>query len=325
MSKILVTGANGFVGQALCRLLIARGHAVTALVRTPGGCVDGVVEWVDTSEDYARVADTWPATLRPDCIVHLAARVHVMRDNAVGPDAAFHRTNVDGTLRVARAALQHGVSRFVFASSIKAVADTDHGHPLNEQDTPQPQDAYGRSKLAAERSLWQLHATTGLDVTIVRPPLVYGPHVRANFLRMLDAVHRGLPLPLGAVTAQRSMVYIDNLADALSHCAIDPRAANQCFHVADDHSPTVSELLTAVGAALGRPARLIPVPAAWLRTLALIAGKTKQIDRLTGNLRVDTAHLRRQLDWRAPIAFADGLRETARWYSGRWQQPVPSR
>lgn len=314
MGNIVVTGANGFVGRALCRQLVHQGHAVTGLVRKPGGCVEGVAEWLHRGEDYAGLADAWPDRLRADCIVHLGARVHVMRDAAADPETAFSATNVDGTLRVAQAARRHRVPRLVFASSIKAIAETDCGHPLRETDTPAPQDAYGRSKLAAEQALRRLGDAGDLDVVIVRPPLVYGPNVRANFLRMMDAVHRGVPLPLGAVRARRSLVYVENLADALVRCALDPRAARQCFHVADDVTPTVRELLEAVGAALQHPPRLIPVPPAWLRAGARLAGRSAQIERLSGNLRVDASHLARTLGWRPPVSQHDAIGETGRWY-----------
>ncbi|MBN3815729.1 NAD-dependent epimerase/dehydratase family protein, partial [Paraburkholderia sp. Se-20369] len=185
MSHIVVTGANGFVGRSVCRLALAAGHTVTALVRRPGGCIAGVREWVHDGVDFDGIGAAWPDDLDADCVVHLAARVHVMRDDAPDPDAAFDATNVVGTLRVAEAARAHGVRRMVFASSIKAVGECDGGAPVTEDTPPEPQDAYGRSKLRAERQLAQFGEAAGLDVVIVRPPLVYGPDVRANFLRML--------------------------------------------------------------------------------------------------------------------------------------------
>ena len=196
MSQILVTGANGFVGRALCRALADGGHTVTGLVRQTGGCESGMGEWVCDGKDFSDLASTWPQALRPECVVHLAARVHVLNDDAADPDAAFRATNVAGALRVAEAAFHNGARRFVFVSSIKAVAEVDSGHPLHEDDSPAPQDAYGRSKYLAEQALLRYGEETGLDVVIVRPPLVYGPEVRANFLRLLDAIWKGVPLPL---------------------------------------------------------------------------------------------------------------------------------
>ncbi|BBA41331.1 MULTISPECIES: UDP-glucose 4-epimerase family protein [Burkholderia] len=317
MSHIIVTGANGFVGRAVCRLALAAGHTVTALVRRPDGCVAGVRVWVHDTPDFYGLEASWPEDLEADCVIHLAARVHVMRDESPDPDAAFNGTNVTGTLRVAEAARAHGVRRIVFASSIKAVGERDAGAPLAEDVTPDPQDAYGRSKLRAERELAQFGETVGLDVVIVRPPLVYGPDVRANFLRMLDAVSRGTPLPLGTIAARRSLVYVDNLADALLRCATDPRAASGCFHVADDDAPSVAGLLRMVGDALGKPARLFPVPAGALRALGKLTGRSAAIDRLTGSLQLDTGRLRRVLGWHPPYTTRQGLEATAAWYRSR--------
>ncbi|AYZ68381.1 SDR family oxidoreductase [Burkholderia multivorans] len=317
MSSIVVTGANGFVGRAVCRLALAAGHTVTALVRRPGGCVLGVREWVHCAADFDGLDAAWPLDLDADCIVHLAARVHVMRDESPDPDAAFEATNVAGTLRVAEAARAHGVRRIVFASSIKAIGEHDAGAPLAEDAMPAPQDAYGRSKLCAERQLAQFGESIDLDVVIVRPPLVYGPDVGANFLRMLDAVSRGTPLPLGAIPARRSIVYVDNLADALLLCATDPRAALGCFHVADDDAPSVTALLQMVGDALGKPARLFPVPAGALRVLGRVTGRRAAIDRLTSSLQLDASHLKRVLGWCPLYTTRQGLEATAMWYRSR--------
>ncbi len=314
MSHVVVSGANGFVGRVLCRALLDAGHRVTGLVRRSGGCIDGVTEWVDASTDYNGITHNWPAGLKADCVVHLAARVHVMHDTATDPDAAFRATNVEGTLRLAVAAQQHGVPRFVFVSSVKAVAEGDGGVPLRENAPPRPEDAYGRSKRAAEDALTRLGDDTGPEIVIVRPPLVYGPQVRANFLRLMDAVWRGVPLPLGGADAQRSMVYVGNLADALVHCATDPRAARQCFHVADNDAPTVAELVRALARHLGKPARLLPVPAAWLRMAGRLTGRSAQVDRLIGSLQVDTSHIRDVLGWQPPFSTDEGLAATADWY-----------
>ncbi|MDR0241786.1 MAG: SDR family oxidoreductase [Burkholderia sp.] len=317
MSHIVVTGANGFVGRAVCRLALAAGHTVTGLVRKSGGCVAGASEWVHDVPDYSGLDDAWPDDLHADCVIHLAARVHVMRDTSSDPDAEFDATNVAGTLRVAEAARKHGVSRLVFVSSVKAVGEGDAGVALVEDVAPDPQDAYGRSKLRAERQLAQFGAAAGLDIVIVRPPLVYGPEVRANFLRMMDAVSRGVPLPLASISARRSVVYVGNLADALLRCATDPRAAGNCFHVADDDAPTVPGLLRVVGDVLGKPARLFPVPPGVLSTLGRLTGRSAVIDRLTGGLQLDTGRIKRVLDWHPPYTTRQGLEATAAWYRSR--------
>ncbi|WP_321867759.1 UDP-glucose 4-epimerase family protein [Paraburkholderia tropica] len=317
MSHIVVTGANGFVGRALCALALERGHEVTALVRRAGSALPGVREWVHDARDFEGIGEVWPAGLRADCLVHLGARVHVMRDEAPDPDAAFEATNVAGTLRVAEAARAHGVARFVFVSSIKAVAERDGGVPLTEDAVAEPQDAYGRSKRRAEELLTCYAVGCGLDLVIVRPPLVYGPSVRANFLSMMHAVARGVPLPLGAIAARRSLVYVGNFADALLQCGIDARAAHGCFHVADDDAPSITQLLRMLGEALGRPARLIPVPVGILAALGRLTGRGAQIGRLTGSLQVDNSHLKQVLQWQPPFTTQQGLADTARWYRAR--------
>ena len=314
MSQILVTGANGFVGRALCRALVDGGHSVTGFVRQSGSCSVDVHEWVSAGKDFDGVNTSWPEGLRPESVVHLAARVHVLNDDAVDPDAAFHSTNVEGTLRVAEAAFHNGARRFVFVSSIKAVAESDSGRALREDDPPAPQDAYGRSKYAAEQALLRFGQETGLDVVIVRPPLVYGPEVRANFLRLMDAVWKGMPLPLGSVRAMRSLVYVNNLADALARCATDPRAAHQCFHVADGDDPTVAGLARSLGAHLERPAWLVPVPTSWLRLAGRLTHRSPQVERLVGSLQVDSGRIRSVLGWQPPYSAEDGLAATARWY-----------
>ncbi|WP_442808288.1 UDP-glucose 4-epimerase family protein [Trinickia soli] len=312
--RIVVTGASGFVGHAVCRALVGSGHAVTGVVRREGTGPGGVEEWVVSLPDFERIDEAWPDSLTADSVIHLAARVHVMHDAAADPLAAFRATNVEGAIRVAEAAHRHGVRRFVFVSSIKAVAEIDTGRPLTEADPPAPQDAYGRSKLEAETALSQFGLASGMEVVIVRPPLVYGPGVAANFLSLVKAVAKGIPLPLGAVKARRSLVYVDNLADAIMRCATDPRAAGQCFHVADDHSPTVAELATAIGDHLHKPARLVAVPPALLRTAGRLTGRLHQVERLTENLRVDNARIRAVLGWRPGYSLEEGLERTARWY-----------
>jgi nucleoside-diphosphate-sugar epimerase len=317
VSRLLITGANGFVGRALCRFAHDAGHNVTAIVRRPHSVAPDVREWVHGAPDFDGLDAAWPGDLRVDCVVHLAARVHVMRDESPDPDAAFDATNVAGTLRVAEAALHQGARRFVYVSSIKAVAEGDAGVPLSERVVPDPQDPYGRSKMRAEQALARFGDSVGLDIVIVRPPLVYGPGVRANFRQMMSAVSRGMPLPLGGIAARRSLVYVDNLADALLRCATDPRAAGGCFHVADDDPPSVTGLLRMIGDALGRPARLFPVPVGLLRALGKLIGRGPQIDRLTGSLQLDTGRLKRVLDWKPPFTTRQGLAATADWYRSR--------
>ncbi|MCQ0029449.1 SDR family oxidoreductase [Burkholderia glumae] len=311
---IAVTGAHGFVGQAVLRRLAGAGLEAAGIVRR-AGAVPIAREWAFDATDFAGIGAAWPTWLRCDVVIHLAARVHVMDDHEANPLTAYRRTNVEGTLRVAQAAREIGARRFVYVSSIKAVGESSSGRPpLGERDAPRPLDPYGRSKREAELALAEFGARTGMDIVIVRPPLVYGPGVRANFLRLMDAVSRRVPLPLGAIEARRSLVFVDNLADALVRCAIDAPAAGQLFHVADAHDPGVAELVRLIGEALEIRPRLIPVPESWLRAAGRLIGRSAQVDRLAGELRLDTRHIQSVLGWRPPFTLEAGLRETARWY-----------
>ncbi|WP_408398513.1 NAD-dependent epimerase/dehydratase family protein [Paraburkholderia sediminicola] len=312
MSHVAVTGAHGFVGRELVRALQTRGHDVTAIVRhsANAGAINGVREFVMGSAGVS----SWPIDLKPETVIHLAARVHVMNESAPDSLGAFRAANVAGALQVAEAAYRAGARRLVFVSSIKALAEADHGRPLREDDLPSPQDSYGVSKLEAERALIHFGKETGFEVVIVRPPLVYGPEVRANFLHLMKALARGIPLPLGAIAARRSLVYNGNLADALVLCATDPRAAGECFHITDGTDLTVSELAKALGHHLRSNVWLAPVPAKWLWAAGKLTGRSQQVERLIGNLRVDSSRIRDVLQWQPPFSVDEGLVVTAEWF-----------
>ncbi|KND54840.1 UDP-glucose 4-epimerase [Candidatus Paraburkholderia kirkii] len=317
--RIAMTGANGFVGRAVSRALLARGIAATGLVRRGAACEAGVdARYVDGLDAIA--PDAFAGC---DAVIHLAARVHVMRDAAARKQSAsraqavldaYRETNVEGALAVAEAAWRGGVTRFVLMSSIKALGETDPGRPFTEDDERRPPDAYGISKAEAEVRLLEFGSRTGMEVVIVRPPLVYGPGVRANFLAMMNAIARGLPLPLGAIDARRSLVSVDNLASAAIECARNPAAAGRVFHVTDGEDPSVAGLARKLGEHLGKPARLVPVPTGVLRGAARLVGKTAQVERLTGSLRVDSSRIRDRLGWRALQSLDEGLAATAAWY-----------
>ena len=314
MTRFLVTGANGLVGRAVSAALLARGDEVVGLVRQATGATPGVREWPVAGNDFVGLAPQARPLIPCDCVIHLAARVHVVHDRATDPLAAYRATNVQGTLRVAEAVRHTGARRFVFVSSIKALAESDHGRPLKETDTPAPVDPYGISKLEAEQALAAFGRQYGLEIVIVRPPLVYGPGVRANFLQLMTAIARGFPLPLGAIDARRSLVFVDNLADALVHCATDPRAAGQVFHVSDGYDLSVAELAVTLARLLNQPSRLLPVPPSWLRIAGRLTGRSAQVDRLIGSLQLDTSHIRETLGWQPPYSVQHGLLETANWY-----------
>lgn len=311
---VLVTGANGFVGKAVSRNLLERGDRVIGLVRQANSAVRGVQERVLDSRDFEGIDTVWSTGERFDGVIHLAARVHQLADDACDSLAAYVATNVEGALRVARAAHAAGARRFVFVSSIKALAEVSEGHPLKECDTSKPIDPYGISKLEAERVLAQYGRASGLEIVIVRPPLVYGPGVRANFLQLMRAIANGVPLPLGAVKARRSLVFVDNLADALVHCVVDARAAGKTFHVSDGRDLMVSELVELLARQLGVRNRNLPVPVPLLRIAGKLTGRSAQVDRLIGELRIDSTYISEVLGWNPPHTVEHAMLETVAWF-----------
>lgn len=309
MSALLVTGANGFVGAAVCRHALTTGRPVRGAVRTPASISPHEI----TVRDMDAHTD-WTEALRGcHAVVHAAARVHVMNETSADPLSEFRRVNVEGSLNLARQAAAAGVKRFVFVSSIKVNGEgTEAGHAYTAGDAPAPKDAYGVSKAEAEHGLRRIATDTGLDVVIVRPPLVYGPGVKANFRSLMLAVSRGLPLPLGSVSGnRRSLVALDNLADLLLVCADHPAAAGQTFLVSDGEDLSTAELLRRMGRALNRPARLLPCPPSLLQMGAQLVGKAAIAQRLLGNLQVDIAHTRATLGWAPPVGVDEGLRRAA--------------
>jgi nucleoside-diphosphate-sugar epimerase len=302
--SVLVTGASGFVGRAVMARLAGDGHAVRAAVRRPMRDWPGVVEDVIVG-DLTPTTRWHDALASVDTVIHLAARVHVMHDAAADPLAEFRRVNVEGTLNLARQAAAAGVSRFVFVSSVKV-----HGEAgtFTEADLPAPADAYGVSKHEAEEGLRRIAADTGLEVAILRPPLVYGPGVKANFLSMMRIVARGIPLPFGAVRNRRSLIALDNLVDVVLVCAVHPAAANQTFLVSDGEDLSTPDLIRRLARAMGRPARLVPVPMSLLSAGAAIVGRRAVAQRLFESLRVDIAKVRATLGWTPPISVDEGLR-----------------
>lgn len=312
---ILLTGARGFVGQSVIARLAGQGEPVRALTREIDALGKyGGVEWCRMPEPEN--ADALAAVLSGVSeVIHLAARVHVMHDTAVDPMAEFRRANVDATLALARAAAAQGVRRFVYVSSIKVNGDATHnGMRFNENDSVCPDDPYGISKWEAECGLRDLARETGLEVTIVRPPLVYGPGVKGNFGQMLGVLDRRVPLPLASVHNRRSMIYVGNLADALLLCARHPAAANQTFLVSDGEDVATPYLLRKLGEGIGKPARLLPFPPILLLFAARFVGKGAQAERLIGSLQVDSGKIRRELNWRPPYTVQQGLQATADWY-----------
>lgn len=302
---VAVTGANGFVGQTVCAELVARGVPVRRLVRETGTFLN-----VMAVGEICRETDWAAALTGVDVIVHLAGRAHMRTKNVVDPLAVFRRVNVEGTVNLVRQAAVAGVRRFVFASSIKVNGEvTQPGQLFTADDIPAPQDPYGISKYEAELGLHEVAKQTGIDVVIIRPPLVYGPGVKANFLALVQWLARDIPLPLGAIhNNKRSLVALDNLVDLLITCVDHPAAANQTFLVSDGEDLSTTELLRRLGQAMGKPARLLPVPVSMLQWGAAMIGKKDVAQKLLGSLQVDISATCNTLDWHPPVSVDEGLR-----------------
>lgn len=312
--RLAVTGANGFVGRALVRQLAANDYQLLAYVRQPGGFVriDGVTTMA--APELGLYSDwQFRHELGIDALVHVAARVHVMQDTSADPLTEFRKANVAGTANLARQAAKAGVKRFVFLSSIKVNGEfTKVGKPFTADDVPAPQDPYSISKHEAEQVLRQIAVDTGMEVVIIRPPLVYGPGVKANFESMMRWLTRGVPLPLAAVTQnRRSLVALDNLVDLIATCLTHPAAVNQTFLVSDGEDLSTADLLKRMGVAIGHPARLFYMPPALLKLGATVIKKPDIYQRLCGSLQLDIAKTQQLLGWTPQISVDEGLRRAA--------------
>jgi len=312
----LITGANGFAGRSLCAEMLRRGWQVRGAVRSPDRLPEGVevvaVGEIDGDTD-------WTDALRGvDVVVHLAARVHVMKENAADPLAEFLRVNLHGTENLARQAARAGVKRFVYVSSIGVNGKLNNkSSPFTGADDPHPHNAYSDSKWQAEQALHRISQQTGLQVVIVRPPLVYGPTAKGNFPRLLAAIDKGFPLPLKRANNLRSLVYVGNLVDALIACATHPAAAGQTYLVRDGEDVTTATLVEKIAGALGRNGRSFYFPPGLLRAAAALLGRAEQVDSLFGSLRVNDEKIRSELSWTPPYSMEQGLRATADWYRSR--------
>ena len=312
--KILgITGANGFVGRALCEEAVKRGLSVRGITRThcllPSGVENVAVGNVDGETEWA--------TALADCdvVIHLAARVHIMHDKSRDPLAEFRRVNTMGTITLANAAIVAGVRWLVNVSSIGVNGPSTRGNlEFTDQDTPDPHNPYSVSKWEAEQALRLIQLAGELEVVTVRPPLIYGPGVGGNFLRLLGAVHRGIPLPLGATKNFRDLLYVGNLVDFLIVCACHSAANGHTYLVSDGTPVSTHALLRGLARALGVPSRLLPVPPFLLQMLGNVTGSTAEFERLLSSLRVDSSKVYRELDWYPPFTLRQGLQATADWY-----------
>ena len=313
MPTVLVTGANGFIGRALCARLAAEGWMVRAAVfpagsPVPSGAAAALVGDIGAATDWSQ------ALAGVEVVVHLAARVHVMKETVADPLEAFRAINVAGTRQLAQSAAAAGVRRLVFMSTVKVYGEATRGRPLTEDSPLAPEDDYGRSKREAEEALLQVSRATSLEAVVIRSPLVYGPGNKANFLRLLALLRKGWPLPLASVDNHRRFIFLDNLVDALMLCASRPKAAGRVYLVSDGRDLSTPELLRELGSSLGRPARLFAFPPGLLRLAGSFTGASGAVGRLLDSLTVDPGRIQRELGWSPRVTPAEGLRATARWY-----------
>jgi nucleoside-diphosphate-sugar epimerase len=311
---VLITGATGFVGSVLIKRLLQGNGRLTATVLKGEdiGHLPTVIKWVPV-QPLSESSDYSTALQHVDIVIHLAARVHIMHDRAIDPLQEFRRANLQGTERLARQAAQAGVKRFVFISTVK-VHGEETTTPYREDSPLTPLDPYGISKAEAETMLRHIAEETGLEVVIVRPPLAYGPGVKANFLQLMKVVSYGVPLPFDSIRNRRSLIFVENLVDALTCCAIHPKAAGQAYLVSDGEDVSTAELIRRIAHALGKPARLFPFSLDVMRLAGKVLGKSSALDRVLSSLMVDTSKIRSELGWRAPFTMDQGLKKTAEWF-----------
>ncbi len=314
MTRILITGASGFVGRAVCKSLRVAGHSLSGTTnnieqkRGPENIPLYYIREIGPDTDWSG------SVAGADAIIHLAARVHVTRDTSSDPLAEHRRVNRDGTRQLAIAAAAAGVNRLVFISTVKVNGETTIGHPFSEEDTPLPDDPYGISKWEAEQTLLEVSKNTGLEIVILRVPLVYGPYVKGNFLRLIKACSRLRIMPFGTITNQRSLIYVGNLASAIKASLDHPAAVGKTYFVRDGQDMSTPDLICRVSGSLGSKVWLISLPRWLLIGIGVVTVGTGAIARLTGSLQVDSSLIEKDLEWSPPYTIQEGLNETARWY-----------
>jgi len=327
---VAVTGSNGFIGRQVCAMLVREGLGVRAVIRDKANAtiLPSNVTPIITG-DLRFITDWKPFLDGVDVVIHLAARVHQMKEDQRNSEDIYQPMNVGVTQALATAAGQTGVRRFILLSSVKAMGEsTPPGASWNEDFPCLPQDAYGRSKRDAEKVLIDISRRTGLSVVILRLPLVYGPGVKANMARLFRAVQNGIPLPFARVHNARSLLYVENLVDAVRVSLDHPSATGEVFLVSDGEDVSTPELIRRLARTLSRPARLIPIPPSLMRWAGALIGRSEEVDRLLGSLVVDSRNIRRLLNWKPPYTLDQGLKETADWYrtvGARHAVPLPHR
>jgi len=313
--KILVTGASGFIGRALCKHLLQYGFSVRAATRSSSSATT-----IPPAAETVRITSVnggtdWTEALGGvDAVVHLAARVHVMHESNADPLGAFRTVNTEGTNRLAAVAAGAGVRRIVYVSSIKVNGEQTVDCPFTESDVPSPDDAYAISKWGAEQALWATARRTGMEIVVVRPPMVYGPSAPGNFNRLLRFIRLGIPLPLSSVKNQRSFLYVENLCDALRACSQHPAAAGRTFLLSDGKDLSTPEIIRLLSHYLGCRSKMIPFPPTLLEAGASLLGFHEEAKRLLGSLQVDSSAIRQTLHWNPPYSPREGLRATAEAY-----------
>lgn len=308
--RALVTGASGFVGKALCMELATRGFDIVAVIRTHDAPLAEMASKLIIA-NLADINDEFQSALQQvDVVIHVAGRAHVLKEQAANPYQAYAKINIEATKNLALAAASNGVKRFIFISSIKVNGETTSMVPFNELNTPSPEDDYGKTKYEAEKELRVIAANSNMEIVIIRPPLIYGKGVKANFKNLIKLCHYKLPLPFGAIHNKRSMVYVENLVDFIITCASHPKAANEIFLISDDEDVSTSELILAIRQSLSLPALLIPIPQQWVVFLLSLIGKKSLATRLCGNLQVDISKAKTLLGWKPPYSFKQGIQKT---------------
>ena len=312
--KVLVTGASGFIGRCLCAHLTKRGHVVTASIRSSNTPQINKVKRTIVVGDLGPETDWMHALEGQDAIIHLAARAHIMKEALLNTEALYMRANVEGTKRLIQQMLEHKISRLLFMSSVKVNGENTMDQPFTEAMVSQPKDPYARTKYQAEGAVSN---TPNLKSTIIRSPLVYGPGVRGNFLKLIQLSERSLPLPIGMIKNNRSLIYLDNLVDAIIHALENSLSIGQTYLVSDKEDVSTPKLFCAVGSALNKPTRLFPFPVCLLRLAGVLLSKSETINRLTGSLQVDCTKIRKELGWEPTFSLQQGLDKTAIWFQNQ--------
>lgn len=315
IKRILITGASGFVGRALCQALLKNGHLIKGTFHSNeiSPAISGKMECINVG-DIDEHTD-WNSALRNiDTVIHLASRVHKEAESYATSLSENKRINTEGTRRLATMAAKCNIRRFIFLSSIKVNGQITGRNPFTEESLPAPQDSYALSKWEAERILKRIGSETGLEVVVIRPPLVYGPGVKANFFRLMKFVEKGIPIPLGNINNKRSLIFLGNLVDAIVSCMNHPKAAGETLLVSDGKDVSTYELIKIIAAAMDKRSFILPCPPRLIKYIGRLTGCSEEISRLTDSLVVDSSRIQSTLDWIQPYTLEEGMRETVKWY-----------